>query len=212
MLKITDAIKEIFNSNKALLFWINEWILNLSKTAELIKPLIEVKTQKEIKLSALIMNLSRFWKNKVKIKTSQDFKFKKLSINSNLISFSFDTSPEINKKVNIIYEKIMEKWWFLTISKWNFETSIITEEKFTDLIKKICWNYFKHFENNISSIWINFDEKYLENPWILSEILSPIAMQWINFEEVTSTHTEFIIYVKRKDLNICFNTLEKKFF
>ena len=212
MLKISNAIQEIIDSNQILSFWINEWLLNLSKTAEFILPIIEAKTKKKIKLSALIMNLSRFQKSKNKIKNIQKFKFNKIFINSDLVSFNFEIVWKIFQNVEKIYKKISEKWWFITVSKWTLEIAIITERKFLNEFEKIFWNSYKNFEENISSIWINFDEKYSETPWMISEILNSISMQWISIKEISSTFTEFIIYIDKKDLNLCFDILERKFF
>ena len=67
MIKISDALKEIVKSNNFLDYGLSHGILNITQTADWIKPLVEVRTKKNVSKSALIMALSRIMRVKKKI-------------------------------------------------------------------------------------------------------------------------------------------------
>ena len=211
MLKISDLILEIVEENHLLSAGIAEGILNLSQVARLIHPLLEVRAKKEIKVSAIIMNLSRLTNNFVKLKEI-NFSLKKIIVNSGLSIITFPNLPEIDAKVYQVYSFLKKQEGYITISHGGGEITIITEEKYINKIKEIIQFKEKALISNVSSVGVVFDQKYGNESGILYALIQSISMQGINILEISSTYTEFICYIDSKYRSLCFNTLQKKFF
>jgi len=64
---------------------------------------------------------------------------------------------------------------------------------------------------NISGVSIKFNEKYSEIPGLLYYIIQQITLQNINIIEISSTFTELIIYVEKKDTRLAFDTIYNRF-
>lgn len=212
MLKITNAILEIIDSNDFLSFGFSENLLNLTQVAKHIKPFIESRIKKEISLQSIIMNLSRISRRKLVIsKKSIKFKIDKLTICSWLSCITYQNIIKVEEKIHEIYYLIKKINWYITIAQWANEVTIIFETKFLGDIKEIIKSKEKNLVGNISAIWISFNKIYANIPWLLKNLIQAVSMQWINITEMSSTYTEFTFYIDSKDTSLCFDTLQNKF-
>ncbi len=212
MIKISDAIKEIISENSFLEFGICNKLLNLTQLAKFIKPLLEVKTKKEIQTSAIVMNLSRLQKKySEEINVDEDlFQIDNISVFSNLVTLTFTKTPETHKQINKAYEKIFSKG-YCSFSESMGEITIIFEQNFYSKIISIISEKPKYENQNVSAIGVKFSEELFHNIGLLNILMQKLTLQGINLIEITSTFTEFIFYIEEKDLSKAFDTLHHCF-
>jgi hypothetical protein len=212
MIKISDEIREIISRNPFLEFGMAYRLFNLTQLAKFIKPLIEVRTQKEVQPTAILMSLSRILKVSEKVAPQiNDFKIENIAINSNLTTMTFAKSDQILAEIDKLGLRIREKNGFWSITQSSSEITIFFENTFLDLAKDILTESTKYENNEISCIGVRFSEKYFEIPGILYALMQKITLQNINLIEITSTYTEFNFYAKQEDVKLTFETLHDYF-
>ncbi len=213
MIKISDALAEIVHQNKIFEFGLNNQLFNLTQLASFIQPMIEARTKKEVKTSALVVALSRLQKKKRKVAPKiQNFEIENISVQSGLCVMSFPKSTQIHECVNKAYNEVFAQNGYFTFSESTSEITIVFENKFCSTIEKfINAKDAKYKNSNISSIIIRFDEKYFEIIGLLHLLIQTTCLQGINLIEVSSTYTEFIFYVDKKDVKIAFETIFQAF-
>jgi len=118
MIKISDEIREIITGNPFLEFGMSYRLFNLTQLAKFIKPLIEVRTQKEVQHTAILMSLSRILKISEKVAPQiNDFKIENIAINSNLTAMTFSKSDNALAGIDNLGQKIREKMGFGVLNK-----------------------------------------------------------------------------------------------
>lgn len=212
MIKISDALLDIFQGNEVLSQGIQENLLNLSEVARKIKPLVEARLKKEIQTSALIMNLSRIARRIETIEKKQTFKLNRLHVYAGLVVFTLDNSLELERQIHKLYTRIKEENGYITVSQGMHETTCILEESLFFEVEKILNIPFKSVIPNITAIGITFDETYFETAGLISKVLRALDQQRINIVEMASTFTELTLYIRSEDRTLCFDTLQRKFF
>lgn len=125
---------------------------------------------------------------------------------------TFFKNRETHASINALYNEVQKHRGFFTITEGAGEITIIFDNCFSALIdKKITEK--PHYKNTtVASIGVKFSEKYLETPGLLYLILQQIVLQQINIIELSSTATEFMIYIDQKETRIAFDTLYNRFF
>ena len=58
---------------------------------------------------------------------------------------------------------------------------------------------------------MTFDSRYLKVKGILHQLLEEIALQNINVIEVTSTATEFCVFLEQADVQLAFDAIFNRF-
>lgn len=212
MIKIHQALTEIIESNPLYTEAFSEGILNLSEFARKIHPLVEARTQKDVQLSALIMNLSRLSRTKQKAQKTEPIKLKNIYMNSGLVLLTAHHRAEVEEKIHEIYKMVKQNNGYITISHGVHEITLIFDSQYSDAIQEKLKDQVKSLIADVSSIGVSFDEKTYRIPGLLSRIIQSIAQQGISTLELASTYTELIIYIASKDRTLCFDTLQRKFF
>jgi hypothetical protein len=209
MLKIPDAVKEITEKNQLIKFGLAHRLLNLTQLANFIKPQVEARTKKSTKTSAITMALSRIQNTLEKLAPKiEDFELENLAIQKNLAILTYFKNSKVQKALSTIHEEA------ITITEGTNEITITIPEtllsKTTKLLEK-AGQEPKSVNENLTSIAIKFDEKYNYKPGLLHLILQQLTLQHINIVEITSTHTELIIYLHEEDTRLAFDTLVTSF-
>ena len=212
MIKISDALQEIFDGNEILGQGLQEGLLNLSEVARKIHPIVEARVQKEVQVSALIMNLSRMAKRYKTIQKKQKFRLKNIHMNSGLMVFTADNSTELERKIHKLYTRIKETNGYITVSQGVHETTCIIDEDHFFEVEKILGGFLKSVVRDVSAIGVTFDKEYFETPGLISKVLRALDQQGINVVELASTYTELTLYISSDDRTLCFDTLQRKFF
>jgi len=212
MIKISDSIQEIIQGNSLLQFGFANRLFNLSQMAEYLKPLIEVRTKKEVKKTAILMSLSRFQRNYSRVAPNiNEMKVENITIFSNLCSFTFFKNAETHKSINNLYNSIQKRNAYITISEGMNEITVILDKLCEDLLEKEIKEKPKYINKDLSGLGVKFSENYTDVRGFLHSILQQITMQGINIVEISSTFTEFIIYIEKKDVKRAFDTILTRF-
>ncbi len=212
MNKISDAVSEVVEGNPFLLFGFSRGLMNLTQLAHFIQPMIQLRTKKEIQISALVMNLSRMQRTFKKIvPKTEEFYVDTLTVHSHLSLYTFQNTFETNKEINNLYNKVHEKNAYVGITRGTHEIMLIIESSFDELVEKTVAKGFKNKRSPLSAIGMTFDEKYEEVPGFLYIVFQQMILQNITVIETASTYTEIILYVDEKDTKLAFETLYTAF-
>ncbi len=213
MIKISDAIQEVVQNHDQLRFGFYHQLFNLSQVARFIQPLVEARAQKEVQVSAVLMNLSRMQKKLSQHKPSpqQHFYIDKINIHTDLCSFTMVNTGQSHRELNQMYAEIQERNGFMTITEGISEITAIVESENFGLVSKLVTAPVYLVNQEIASVGVKFHEKFIEVPGLLYMILQMVAMQNINVIELASTATEFIIYIGQEDIYRAFDAILSKF-
>jgi len=208
MLKISDALAKIVDVNDFLKAGLAHRLFNLSQLSRYLKPLIEARLQKEVKESAILMNLSRMQRDYSKsYKFTDQFLVEKISVQANLFTATFAKSPVLHKQVNQFYKWIQKFKGFISISESSKEITIIVEVGFLERMPEFIKADPIFIKKNLTGIGVQFDAEYTKTPGFLYLVLQKTTLQGVNLIEVFSTYTEFMIFVDHEDTKLAFDTL-----
>lgn len=208
MLKISDALGSIINVNDFLKAGLSHRLFNLSQLARYLQPLVEARLKKEVKESAILMNLSRMQTDlNKKHKFTDSFIVEKISVQANLFTATFAKTPDIHKQVNNFYKWIQKYKGFISISESSKEITIIVEVAFLERMPEFIKDDPIFIKKNITGIGVQFDAEYTKRPGFLYLVLQKTTLQGVNLIEVFSTYTEFMIFVDDEETKLAFDTL-----
>lgn len=212
MKRISDALNEIVSGNSFLQFGLYNKMLNLSKLAYFIKPLVELRTKKELKQSAILMNLSRMQTRIAKIAPRvDDFEITHMTIRSDLALMTFDRSQDVHKRLNSLYVEIQKQDGYITMNHGIHELTLIIDSEFLPTLEIFITEKPKYINKYISALSVQFDQKFFEIPGLLYSLMQQITLQNLNIIEISSTFTEFSFYLDQKDIPLAFDTIYERF-
>ncbi|MCB1045029.1 MAG: hypothetical protein KDC35_18955 [Acidobacteria bacterium] len=211
MKKIADALVEIIEANASLRFGFHYQILNLTQTAHFLKPLVEARTMKEVGISALVMALSRYQKQRATALSADRFQIDQIRVHHNLVSFTWPKSEQIHRLVGTCFKIVEAEAGFLTLSEGMNEITLITERRFVEPIQETMDLPATVASHQMAGIGVKFSKRYLNQPGLLHLILQQVAFQGINVLEVASTATEFVVYVHEEDAPLTFDSIYQRF-
>lgn len=208
MLRISEALKAILETNQPLRWAFHQRLLNLSALAAYIKPLVEARTKKEVQLSAIVMNLSRLQRNCAPHRPKKDeFRIKHLTVQSNLCSLTYSKTPELLNKLRSLFGKKTGDNTFFAVTQGTAEITLLIEPSQEREIRAYFQENPRNITRNLAGLGVQFDETYATVPGFLDYVLQQISMQNISVFEISSTFTELVLYISEKDLPLAFDTL-----
>jgi aspartokinase len=213
VIKISEAIQDIISNNDQLLFGFHHQLLNLSQVARFIQPLVEARTQKRVRVSAILMNLSRMHQQWAQhpFHPQQQFYIDKINIHTDLCSFTLVKTSQSHRELNRLYAEVQKRDGFMTITEGISEITTIVESENFALATQWMTEPIRLVNQDIASVGVKFHEKFIEVPGLLYMILQTVTLQHINIVELASTATEFIIYIDQKDIYLAFDAILSKF-
>lgn len=207
-MKISDALKELIGGNQWLAFGFQQGIFNLTKLSSFIKPQIEARIDKKVTDSSVLMALSRFQKQESnKFGHLPKFKIANLTLNSGLVEYTFFKNPSSHKLVNDFYTEVQKYRGYVNITEGINEINLIFAKEFQDILDDKLDMDYKFKADHLASLVVKFTSDYSEVPGFIFFVIQQIYMQNINLIEISSTFTELIIYVDKKDAKLAFDTL-----
>jgi len=208
MIKISDALISVLESNPLLSFGLRNRLFNMAQLAHFLQPLIVARAKKEVQISAIQMQLSRWQQRREKIRLKQgDFQIENLSIYSDLASYSYEKSLELDAQLNKLYRAVSEKNGHIAITRGTHEITVIIEQSYLQLLEKHISIVPKSMNRDLAFVGIRFAEHYVQAPGMLHMLIQQITAQNINIIEIASTYTELNIYIEQKDVQLAFDTL-----
>lgn len=207
MIKISEELNNLLQKNSILRWGLSNKLFNLSQLARFLSPLIKARTKKDLKTSAILMSLSRFQKNISKIASYKpQYAIQSLTLLGNLKIATYNNDEKIHDKVDKFFKIAKSLNKYITITDGYKETTIIYDKELDPQLKKNIPHTPKKTFINISAIVINFPQKYAEISGLLHFLIQQISMQNINIVEISSTYTELIFYVDKKDVKLALDT------
>ena len=213
MKKIAEAVETLIEGHQGLRFAFHHHLLNLSQLARFLRPSIEAQTHKEVTESAVLMNLSRLSKRVAPAPGSHEDELvlDKVSVQSGLCSATLLKTPESHRELNKVFQRIQSRNGFVTVTEGIREITMIVEADNLELLLGALSAAPRIVHRNLASVGMTFDSRYLKVKGILHQLLEEVALQNINVIEVTSTATEFCVFLEQADVQLAFDAIFNRF-
>lgn len=208
MLKLNIELENLIKNNPWMVFGVRNKLFNLTSLANYLKPSLEVQLKKEVSVSSILMALSRLQKRSQLISNQLvDFKIKNLTLNLNLVVFSYYKTDDLDHQLVDFYKKMLKRNVFINLTEGVTEFNIVFEEKFKDEFLALVGKNYKYSESNVAAIVLKFAKDYSDCPGLIMSVIEKMFVQNVNLVEISSTFTELIIYVDQKQSKLAFDTL-----
>lgn len=213
MIKVVDAVRDIVYASDIAIEALSGGILNLSAYAKKIKPEIEKKTHKSVKLGTIVVALSRL---QFDIKENKplipNVVIDNIAAKSGLVEITFNKTRENKAKLQRLYEdKLLAQADFFTVTQGIAEICIVVPEQLTKSVLNLYKNEKpKVIIPNLASLTIRFDEKYLQEPNVMFSLLKHLAIKRINILELVSTCTELTFLLHESNLQAAFTAISAR--
>ncbi len=213
MIKISEVVKEIVSENTHLSFGLGNGLFNLSQLAKFLQPMVEVRLQKPVKSSAILMNLSRLQRQRqFKRKKFQEMVIENITIQSNLVTMTFYKNDNTEKEIDAFHQAIRERNGYFGFMEGMNEYTIVFEQRLgRELLGKYIKELPKYENDTIAALVIKYPKSYATQAGFLYSVLRALALQNINVIEAASTYSEFTIYIDKVDIQLAFDVLERSF-
>lgn len=212
MITIPEVVEQIISSSLFFEEGLSEGILNYSALARKIKPEVEKKLMKSVKIGAILMAIRRLIRKR---KPSSQFKkifqtHHDLIVRSNLIEIVItNTNFTINMHKELIKLSEEEEKYFMTITEGVFETTIITSNELKyKILQVLSISKIVTQLNNLSSVTIRLPKENVYIPGLYYYFLKSLARENINVVEVVSTYTEITFILEDKVIDKAFSILK----
>jgi aspartokinase len=211
MKKISDAVLEIVAHNRLLGFGLHHRLLNLSQVARFIRPLVEARTHKEVRDSAVLMSLSRLHARLADPGTPTRLVLDDIRVHSGLCSLTVSKTSRARAELNRVFEMLREREGVITMTEGIGEITVILKDGDFETAVEMLSQAPRYVYREIASVGVEFTEEILASSGVLYQLLQQVALQNINVIEVTSTATEFNIYVRKEDARLAFDSIYRRF-
>ena len=203
MIKIQEIVRDIVYAEEEAIYSLSKDYMNLSAYAKQIQKEVENRTKKDVKVSGIVVALSRVQKSLNKIHPLiQDIKINNITTKSPLSEIVFEKTPVILSRLSSLYEKVKTTSDdFLTMTLSTSEVTVICSDKIKDSILKHFKETPRMIEPGLASLGISIDPKYYPMPNITFSLIRRIATKRIPLAETITTHTEIIFVFHQKNLS-----------
>jgi len=213
MIKISDVIQSLVEESPFFLFGFHHRLLNLSQVARFVQPIVEARCKKEVQSTAILMSLLRLQKKiRATLPIEEDpFYIDRINIHAGLASITYTKSPSNVRALNRFFTQFQEDLDYITFTQGISEITAIVEKQHLNAIQDIFSDLPRQIHRDIAGLGVKFKEAYTERPGLLYQLLQQLALQNINVVEISSTMTEFNIYVDGSDLMLAFDSIYYRF-
>ena len=206
MRKVSEAVP-------ALQFGLHHRLLNLSQVARFICPLVEARVHKSVQPSAVLMSLSRLqrrWENQQPA-LQRRFRVDRINVQGGLCALTLPKQLATLRELAELFGRVQQEGGYLTLTEGVSEVTVILEQRHMALIPQVLHVIPRRVYRNLAGLGVKFQERYLETPGLLYQLLQQLALQNINVVEVASTTTEFNIYLDDRDVQLAFDSIYNRF-
>ena len=212
MLKISDAVRDIILGDPGLRTVMAQRLLNLSQVARHIRPAVEARTQKGVQVSAIAMSLSRLQAELPGLEEGAPLRLaRRITVQRGLAVLTFPNTRRCLEGLLPLQAAVRRRQGYLTISEGVREVTLILEEGARTLVDEHVPERASHVSSGVASLSVSLTRENLATPGVLYRLLQPLALQGVNVAEVTSTTTEFHIYIREPDVMLALDSLYAAF-
>lgn len=202
MIKIQDVVHQITLKDEEFLTALSNGYANLSAYAKQIHKEVERETKKSVKVSGIVVALSRlndtYKKHHPLVK---EVKINNITTKSPLCELVYEKTPESVSKLALMYAKARkgaDDFFTMTLS--TSEITVICSYGIRQEIEKKIQSKPLMIVEDLASIGLSLDPKYYPMPNITFSLLRRIAIKHIPLAETITTRTEIIFVFNRKHL------------
>jgi aspartokinase len=212
MRSIPEAVRHVIEKDSFLHFGLANRVLNLSKTARFILPLVAARTKKAVSPSAVTMALSRLRVSKHKENTRlKTVRLNELSITKNLTAITYERTSEVMRLHHNAVATLRQGGIFVVSNIGTSEITTMIDADHESILTSSVKQKPKALFGDLVAIHAQFNLRYVEQTGMLYTLMQQLAFQNINVIELSSTYTEIIFFIEKKDMKIAFDTLYEQF-
>jgi hypothetical protein len=203
MIKIQEQVRDIVFKEEEALYSLAKGYMNLSAYAKQIQKEVERKTKKDVKVSGIVVALSRVQKSLNKVHPLiQHIDINTITTKSPLSEIVFEKTPQVLSRISSLYENVKTTSDdFLTMTLSTSEITVICSDKIKASVLKNFKDTPRMIETGLASLGISIDPKYYPMPNITFSLIRRIAQKRIPLAETITTHTEIIFIFPQKSLS-----------
>jgi len=207
MLRTTDALRATIEGNPLLTFGLTHRLFNLTRLSKYLQPLLTVRTKKDVSESAIAMALSRLQGQGITHRDRAEYFLKTIALSTGWQTFTYGVSREVRRALAKLHLMLLAQKANFTVTQGPGQITLFVEGEHAELVERAipCATLYRH--RDLAAIAISFAERYITVPGLLALILEQVALQNVNVIEITSTFTEFTIFVAQEDAKLAFETL-----
>ncbi len=195
-------VEDIIKNDHEAVFSLSRGILNLSSYSRLIHKKVETKSKKEVKLSTIIMSLSRLQRQIGGVNPLlQKVVIDGITVKTPLTELVFEKSALVTKQLATLEKAVSPRSdeWF-SFSQNTRAIIIICSESKSDKVIKHMKTEPTLVLTDLSAIGISISADYHSKPNITFSLLHKIAERKIPLAETITTWTEIVFVCKSKYL------------
>lgn len=212
MRKVSDVVREVVEGDPSLRLGLAQRLMNLSQVARHIHPVVEASAQKSVTHAAITMALSRLQADLPDPDRGPPLRLAdRLTVQRGLAVLSFPNTPSCHEGLTDLQRSVRAESGYLTLTEGIREITLITEERFRDLVDEMVRQRPSRNMEGIASISVSLTQENLRTPGILYRVLQPLALLGLNVAEVASTTREFHIYLPESDVMLALEALYAAF-
>lgn len=203
MIKVSDVVLEILNSDELALEAMRSNLLNFSSYADKIHTQVENLTKKPVQRGTVVVTLTRIAKNlsKTTPPLRPDVQINNLSIKTGLTSLTFEKTVDLQRKVAVLNPFQISTTDLFSVIEGHSELTVVVTESALREVKKFLGTDPKAEIAYLAAITCEFDKKYAHIPNFYYTLLSSLATKRISVKQIISNFTEITFIVSEKDLD-----------
>jgi hypothetical protein len=200
MLTITDRVKSWMKAHPTHARFIADGIINASALARTIKPELQKQAGEIISQDAITLALNRYSKSAQRHASVHYEKYiGEVSVQSGLSIITIpqvDLDPDAFSKAISILHKSHE---YTLYSRGVWHTMLIGKRGVVvELASHFRYTFVAH---DLVAITVKLKPGHLPIPGVCAYVLQKLALQNINLQEVTSSHDELTVIIRKEDTN-----------
>lgn len=203
MIKVGTVVEDLIKKDHEAIASLSRGILNLSSYARLIHKKVEAKTKKGVKLTTIIMSLSRLGQRLEGVNPLlQKVVIDGLTVKTPLAELVFEKSPIVTKQLATLEKAISPRTdeWF-SFSQNTRAIIVICSESKSEKVVKHMKTKPALLLKDLSAIGLSISPNYHPKPNIAFSLLHKVAERKIPLTETITTWTEVVFVCEAKHLS-----------
>lgn len=207
MIKITDIVLNLIETDSLVKEALNEGLLNLSAYAQKIQTQVENAAKKPVQKGTIVVALSRINKSTPTTPSlNPKVKLKGVDIKSSLITLTYKKTVDMQRKIaNLNPFTFAVNELFATIEGVENISVIASERIQGEIIKNLGTP--KTIADDLEAVTVIIDKEFIGTPNILHSLLASFASKKLIIVEIFSSSSEITFVIKKEDTQILYTAL-----
>lgn len=208
MIKVSNTVFEIIQTDELALEALRTKLLNLSAYADKIQKNVENAAKKPVKKGTIVAALARIGKNLPKASSLiQNVLLTNIGIKSSLTLMTFKRSIEVQRKIANMHPFLLSTYELFSVTEGPEEITIICGDNSKSTILKHLGTKPKAEFSGLVAVSVAFSEKNIEIPNVIYTLMNALAAKRINILEIVSTYTELSFLIRKEDMETAIKAL-----